>query len=753
MLSTILSAEERAELASRYVHLTGKHIFLTGRAGTGKTTLLKTIASQTHKRMAIVAPTGVAAINAGGVTIHSFFQFFPFTFLPEGSTIPQYSHSKVENAYSLLRNIRLTRERIEVLRSIDLLVVDEVSMVRCDLLDAMDTVLRRYRRSHSPFGGVQLLLIGDLYQLAPVVKNDEARILEQHYPGFYFFESQALRKAGFITMELKHVYRQSDPVFLDLLNAVRESDISPEQFSLIESRCVPAPPEDTGEGIVTLTTHVRKAERMNAHRLETLNTRELSFRAVVKGDFGEHLFPADAVLKLKEGAQVMFIKNDREKRYFNGKIGFVERYVPEDDTIIIRCPGQEVPITVSRYTWRNVQYRFDRDINTVREEEKGEFSQFPLRLAWAITIHKSQGLTFDRAVLDVEEAFAPGQVYVALSRCRTLEGLVLLRRFSRSEIGTDPGIDQFYSSQQVDDRTLEKGLEQQQLLFLEERIDRAFTFSWLPAFIRNTQEAVINYLGEMDEALIEQVKGWDELYVRLHTVSTQYRPHIHTLLGLLDEGLQPEEQIARLRKAVGWFSGELTEGFGKPVASFIRHLRRKKGSGASMKQLRFSDMAIRDALRNLAEMELLLDVFLGRENTGGLNRHLGEKLEGVYRNLQLPGDDPEIVVLRGLKKNQQRGSTKEITLQLLREGKSIRQIALERGLKAGTIASHLVHWIREGILSAGEVMPEERVEAISRELDKLPDASFSEQVLALRGRFDENDIKLLIASRRRKAEM
>ncbi|RLB86311.1 MAG: helicase [Deltaproteobacteria bacterium] len=403
------------QLAENFVQNTGCNIFLTGKAGTGKTTFLHNLKKNTAKRTIVTAPTGVAAINAGGVTLHSFFQ------LPFGPFIPGSETSEGNQK----RLFRFSKEKIRIIKSLDLLIIDEISMVRADLLDAVDAVLRRHRRNNKPFGGVQLLMIGDLHQLSPVAKPDEWQLLQQHYTSVYFFSSHALELTQFHTIELTHIYRQSDVNFIKLLNQVRDNRLDGPSVEKMNQRYIRNFTPEDDQGYITLTTHNRNADAMNLTRLRALAGKQHSFKAKISGDFSEHIYPTPGTLLLKEGAQVMFLRNDvsGEKQYYNGKIGKIKTI--SNQYIRILCPGDSNEISVEPVEWENIRYTLNPANQEVEQEVIGKFKQYPLKLAWAITIHKSQGLTFEKAVIDTESAFAHGQVYVALSRCKTLEGMVL----------------------------------------------------------------------------------------------------------------------------------------------------------------------------------------------------------------------------------------------------------------------------------------------------------------------------------------
>jgi hypothetical protein len=434
-------------LAANLVNYTARNIFLTGKAGTGKTTFLKYIRENCPKQMAVVAPTGVAAINAGGVTIHSFFQL-PFSpFIPERQPFSKNS-DEVMNSHTLLSRLRFNNEKRKILQELELLIIDEISMVRCDVLDAIDLILRHVRnRRKEAFGGVQLLFIGDMYQLSPVVKNEEWQLLSPYYNSAYFFDSRVLKEAPPVYIEFDKIYRQTEQGFISLLNKVRNNQLDEEGLMLLESRYKAALEEKDKDNCIILTTHNEKARNINMSALEKINAPVFTFEAEVEGVFLESSFPGERKLELKVGAQVMFIKNDgadKGKRYFNGKIGIVTEL--DQNKIIISCKDDPSPIEVNKEKWENISYTINKSSSKLEEQLLGSFTQYPLRLAWAITIHKSQGLTFEKAIIDAGAAFAPGQVYVALSRCTSLDGLVLQSRIRNGTLYVDKRIAAFSSS-------------------------------------------------------------------------------------------------------------------------------------------------------------------------------------------------------------------------------------------------------------------------------------------------------------------
>lgn len=456
------------ELARHFIEDTGCHVFLTGKAGTGKTTFLKDLKTGSAKRMIVTAPTGVAAVNAGGVTLHSFFQ------LPFGPYIPG-SDSFIQNKERLFR---FSKEKKQIIRSLDLLVIDEISMVRADVLDAVDMVLRHHRRSSEAFGGVQLLLIGDLFQLPPVARPEDWELLRQYYQSVYFFSSHVLSQAELVTIELEKVYRQADVRFIEILNKIRANRLDADAAAALNQRVVKDIQSADDQGYITLTTHNKKADAINAAKLGALSGKPVALSADISGDFPAHNYPTFDFLTLKKNAQVMFLRNDMspDKLYYNGKIGKVVSLSP--DAVLVKCPDNDEPVLLEPVEWENIKYTIHPDTLEIKEEVLGTFRQFPLKPAWAVTIHKAQGLTFDKAVIDAGDAFAQGQVYVALSRCRSLEGLVLSTPLPSRGIPFDADISGFLSScPSAGD--LENRLNDNKIKFEQHLLTRCFDFGAL----------------------------------------------------------------------------------------------------------------------------------------------------------------------------------------------------------------------------------------------------------------------------------
>ena len=552
---------EQLDLAWQFVERTGVNVFLTGKAGTGKTTFLRRLKERSPKRMVVVAPTGVAAINAGGVTIHSFFQF------PLAPYIPGGSFNTKDEKY------RFSKEKKNIIRTLDLLVIDEISMVRADLLDQIDAVLRLHKDRHRPFGGVQLLMIGDLSQLAPVVKDSEWSLLREYYHTPYFFGSHALQQTQHVTIELTHVYRQTDRTFIDILNEARENRLTSESLARLNSRVAYGQQTGTNseirnqkseiiEGVIRLTTHNATANRYNEERMDALNGVRFSFRADVTGTFPESSYPAEEKLVLKKGCQVMFLKNDSQgSRYYNGKLGVVSAI--DAERICVRGIDDGEEIVVEPDVWTNARYVIDKETKEIREEIEGEFRQYPLRLAWAITVHKSQGLTFDRAVLDVNAAFAAGQVYVALSRCRSLEGLVLTAPLSLSSVKTDALVTD-YMNVELEQAQHTAGhltaLERDYYLMM---LTELFNFKTLEADFHRMLRLIDEHLYKVYPLLLKEYKRADERMTKEITAVSAVFYRQYAALVMESPDYAADRLLAeRIHKAASYFLERLDDFMG-----------------------------------------------------------------------------------------------------------------------------------------------------------------------------------------------
>lgn len=536
-------------LAWQFIENTGTHLFLTGKAGTGKTTFLRKLKSESPKRMIVLAPTGIAAINAGGITIHSFFQ------LPFAPYVPESSFSSKDGTPQY--RFRFGKEKINIMRSIDLLVIDEISMVRADLLDSIDAVLRRFRDRSKPFGGVQLLMIGDLQQLAPVVKDDEWQLLSKYYETPYFFSSQALKQTEYCTIELKTVYRQSDGNFLKLLNCIRENQCDEQVLKTLNNRYVPNFEPRKEEGYIRLVTHNYQAQRINDHELEQLPGRSFAFRATIDGKFPEYSYPTDEVLEVKRGAQIMFVKNDTsgEHRFYNGMIGEVTDV--SSSFIEVCSKDNDESFVLQEEEWTNAKYVLDEETKEITEDIEGTFRQYPIKLAWAITIHKSQGLTFEKAIIDASASFAHGQTYVALSRCRTLEGLVLSAPLSARAIISDSAVDLFTTEARRNEPDETRFRSLQQTYFLE-LLSGLFDFQPM-------EQALRRYIRLIDEHLYKlfpkQLASYKEEAERFHEkvtkVAQKFNLQYTRLIDAAQDYAMDETLQARIHSGADYFKKEM----------------------------------------------------------------------------------------------------------------------------------------------------------------------------------------------------
>lgn len=710
--------KDSIELAAEFVNSTSSHIYLTGKAGTGKTTFLKSLGERTHKRFVIVAPTGIAALNAGGATIHSQFLLPLGTFLPDKTPSGNFGdRNQIYTQYTLARKHPLNSARKQVLRSIDMLIIDEVSMLRADVLDAVDYRLRSARGNFSQsFGGVQVLMIGDLYQLPPIVKDHELSYLKRYYHSAHFFEAKALQDSGFVYIELDKIFRQSDSRFIEILNHLRDNKATAEDIEDLNRHCQ-SDVRDT-ENVITLTTHNYKADEINQKALMQLPGASKVYKAEIEDDFPAHIFPLPEALELKVGAQIMFIKNDSsgQNRYFNGKLAVVDELDEDEIRVVMSDSGQRYKL--EREEWENKRYQVNPKTKELDEEVIGRFSQYPVKLAWAVTVHKSQGLTFDKAIIDVGEAFAPGQVYVALSRLRSLDGLILKSGIDPSVINSDAIVVEFAQRKNLQ-RELHELLREKQFQYAFELIDANFDFSQI---IKETEmmDQEQSSSMEFDDETMRGVLKSLYLGLKMEEANTvKYRFQLKSLLEVKDF----EQFAERLDKGVFYYAGKLKE-YNKLLVTHIHAAGQYSGSKTYVNALSEIDQLISSRIERIMRTKSILNMVITGEqwtDAESIRQKLKNERNVWIDELHNQTDSrPKSAkksgkVKRSTKENRKekpktvRESTMEITLSMLRNGLSIEQIAKDRGLVVGTVEGHLFKATEENLLKPEEWMTEPEI--------------------------------------------
>ena len=769
-----MSKNPELELALQFIDKTDRNLFITGKAGTGKTTFLHQIKKESLKRMVIVAPTGVAAINAKGVTIHSFFQ------MPFGPILP----NQIANTSNQLR--KFSKTKIDIIKSLDLLIIDEISMVRADLLDGIDQVMRRYKNRNKVFGGAQVLMIGDLQQLAPVVRPNEWGLLQSHYETVYFFSSKAYQEANVVSIELKHIYRQKNEDFITILNEIRNDDLSEKSAKILNKRYNPNFSPSKQEGYITLTTHNNRANLINNSELNKVKSKSTFFQAEISGKFNENAFPNAKKLELKVGAQVMFIKNDSspEKRYYNGKIGIITAISRE--TVNVQCANEVDEIVTEKEMWDNINYSINDETKELKEDIVGSFKQMPLRLAWAITIHKSQGLTFERAIIDAEASFAHGQTYVALSRCTSLEGLVLKTPITSSAIINDNTVSIFnqgVEENHPDETILTESEKEFQLNLISELLD------YQPFLYPITRLIDIFYKNQtsINGAVIEHLHTIkDDGIVALMKVAAGFR---NQLLVLSEEGILPEnssEVQERFTKAMAYFLMQTQNNIQKPLDAISFSTDNKAVKKDFVKQFDSLQEKLEEKLFALQKMTKgfkvhdylkvrvkavlqksvptkkkkviskrdpilaiklreLRDEIFNDEKIPHYQIFTQETLYALCDNL--PRTAAALLKIVGMgktrvtkygerildvieayckenginqfneQKKEDKKSTKQISFELFKSGLSIKDIAKERSLTAGTVENHLANYIVSGEIDVLELMELKRYKKIRNEIE------------------------------------
>ncbi len=740
-----MSAPTQAALvASKFINQTNRHVFLTGKAGTGKTTFLKHIITHTHKKAAIVAPTGIAAINAGGTTIHSMFN------IPFGSFVPVQNYTQKTNSYiqvtdrhTLFKTQFINNTKRAIIRELELLIIDEVSMLRADVLDAIDAVMRHVRgKSYLPFGGVQVLFIGDMYQLPPVVKDNEWQVLGEFYKSIYFFDAQVLQKEPPIYIELDKIYRQNNPEFISVLNNLRNNCITKNDTNILNNYYKPNFKQTVNDNYITLTTHNRKADLINKSFLSELKSPSFFYEATIKGEFPDNMFPIEKTLELKMGSQVMFLKNDLsgEQKYFNGKLAKVielttkEIYVEFED-------GKKLKL--DEYTWENKKYILDPATNEIKEDTVGQFIHFPIKLAWSITVHKSQGLTFDKAIIDVVDAFAPGQVYVALSRLRDLSGLILTSPINFTSISSDEKITEFSGTKELQ-HDLDVQLANETNKFLKYYLNYCYDFNWLNNSLnRHYKEHFEDHKSKLKVRFANWMQDLIEKTEKLKNHAAKFAGELNSIIELAQPGWK-ENLIKRTKDAQGYFSPMLKE----MSSSVIGQI-----------ELLTDEKKVKQYIAELAKLEILFF-----EQSKKVQKAVG-LCEAIIRGEEYTKDnieqiikdsarDEKVEVIETAKKRtkkektpkEKKIDTKQLSFDLYKEGKTVKEIAAIRNFAVTTIEGHLAHFVKLKQIEATDFVSKENIKKILKVAASLDNPSLNQLKTELGDGYSYGEIKMALAT-------
>jgi uncharacterized protein YpbB len=714
------SIAAEANYVLQFINQTNRSIFLTGKAGTGKTTLLKEIIKSTHKNCVVVAPTGIAALNAGGVTIHSLFQL-PFGgFIPDNS-MPQFSdNSKFETKATLRRHFKISGLKKAVIQNMELLIIDEVSMLRSDLMDAIDFMLQSVRKKNQAFGGVQVLFIGDLLQLPPIIREEEWRTLRNYYKGKFFFHSHVIQQNPPLYIELSKIFRQTEEQFITVLNNLRNNQISPSDIKILNQFVQPNFDLKANKGYITLTTHNVKADAINSQSLIDLKGNSKVYKALIVDDFPEKIYPLEEKLELKIGAQVMFIKNDLsfDKNYFNGKMGIIKSLSEEE--IWVHFPEENKTIEVERYEWQNIRYYVDENTKEINEEVLGTFTHYPIKLAWAITVHKSQGLTFDKAALDVSQVFLPGQAYVALSRLRSLKGLVLLSPLQMNGISSDQDVME-YAENKATNALLENSLKQDTKSFIHNYLITSFDWTDLAQEWRNHQFSY-NENSELSTKSKHAVwaKKQTEAIENLLDASRKFAAQLNSLFK--EEEVDLKFVSERVLAAYTYFFTPLDSLVFEILWKLEEVIRIKKSKAFYDELVVLETLQIKAVLQ-LMKAKLLIETVAKGEtiskeklSSEAIKYYRIRKIEAIreeFKNLNVTLIEDEVDLERYSKKKKSSKESKKSTLQetyeLWLEKNSIKEIAAIRKLTTQTISGHIAKLIETETISINDVLPEEKI--------------------------------------------
>jgi uncharacterized protein YpbB len=720
---------EAASYTLRFINQTQRSVFLTGKAGTGKTTLLREIIETTHKNTVVVAPTGIAALNAGGVTIHSMFQL-PFGgFIPDNSA-PNFSDgSKFETKVSLRRHFKMSALKKSVIRNMELLIIDEVSMLRADLLDAMDFMMQTVRKKNNPFGGVQVLFIGDLLQLPPVIRDDEWRILKNYYQGKFFFHSHVVQQNPPLYIELDKIFRQTDDAFISVLNNLRNNQISNEDVAALNQYVQPDFDLKANNGYITLTTHNTKADLMNTEALDSLEGKEWLYSPEIIGDFPDKIFPVEAQLRLKEGAQIMFVKNDLsfDKKYFNGKMGIIKSLSTKE--ILVHFPEENKTIEVEKYEWQNIRYKVNNTTKEIEEEVLGTFVHYPIKLAWAITVHKSQGLTFDKAALDVSQVFLPGQAYVALSRLRSLQGLILLSPLQMNGISNDQDV-MDYSLNKATETHLENALHFETKNFIHHYLVETFDWAELAQEWRNHQ---FSYNEKSEVSSKAKYSYWaKEQTERMEKVVEPAKKFIQQLNVLFSqETVNLNHIFERMQAAYTYFFA--------PMDELVFEVKRLKKAKAYFDELVFLEELQTKAVLRLMKAKLLIETVVVGETISKekltspeIQLYISRKvtaIQATFKKVNANLIEDDLDEERYLPKKKSKSSTKKTTIEetydLWKQNNSIDEIASIRVLTKQTIYGHFVKLIQSEKVAIEDIIPSDKLDELAAAFKGYKDESLN----------------------------
>lgn len=755
------NVSEAAAYTLQFINQTQKSIFLTGKAGTGKTTLLREIIATTHKNTVVVAPTGIAALNAGGVTIHSMFQL-PFSaFIPSYEEASKFTETvKFENKETLRRHFKMNNVKRNVIRNMELLIIDEVSMLRADLLDAIDFMMQTVRRNSRSFGGVQVLFIGDLLQLPPVIRDEEWRTLRNYYKGKFFFHSHVIQQNPPLYIELSKIYRQTDDTFIAVLNNLRNNQITPQDIQVLNEYVKPDFDLKNNPGYITLTTHNAKADSINEQAINDLAGNEFAFQPFIVGDFPEKIFPVEENLKLKVGAQVMFVKNDIsfEKRYFNGKMGIIKSLSPEE--IFVHFPEENKTIEVEKYEWKNIRYKVNDLTKEVEEEVLGTFAHYPLKLAWAITVHKSQGLTFEKAALDVSQVFLPGQAYVALSRLTSLNGLILLSPLQMNGISNDQDV-MDYSLNKATEEVLKNSLHFETKNFIHNYLINSFNWTDLAQEWRN-------HRFSYNENAVNSEKAKHSVWAakRLETIELLLDPSqkfIHQLNKIFNK--ETVDLFFVQERVVAAY-----DYFFKPMDKLVTDLLQKMAEIQKFKKVKefYEELAFLDDLQTkavlrLMKAKLLIEIVVAGEtickeklSSSAIKNYKLDKIAKIREELNMTNTDifktEEPVVrytARKLDKNEPKAAKKttiEETHDLWLEKNSIADIARIRKLTVQTVETHFVKLIQAKKVDISDVLPYDKILALREAFEFYQEESLNPLKEKYGDEFTWDELKMFKAS-------